>query len=81
MFLITRGDLSSWSLDQGSAVDVDGLLYAPGTDIAVQASAALRPASAIVRSVIATGAARVELNGEIEQLETDPVPGRARLVR
>jgi hypothetical protein len=43
--------------------------------------ASLRPASAIVRTMTMTDAATAVLNGEIEALETDPVPGRARLVR
>jgi len=81
VFLLSRGDLSSWSFDGGSAIDVDALMYAPGADIAVQGAAALRPGSAIVRTMIMTDAATAVLNGEIEALETDPVPGRARLVR
>jgi hypothetical protein len=47
----------------------------------VQGAAGLRPASSIVRTVTATDAATIVLNGEIEALENDPVPGRARLVR
>jgi hypothetical protein len=57
------------------------MLYAPGADVAVQGAAALRAASAIVRTVLGTDAATMALLGEIEALETDPVPGRARLVR
>jgi Flp pilus assembly protein TadG len=81
VFLLSRGDLASWSFDGDSVVDVNGLLYAPGADIAVQGAAGLRPASSIVRTVTATDAATIVLNGEIEALENDPVPGRARLVR
>lgn len=81
VFLLSRGDLSSWSFDGASVVDVDALMYAPGTDVAVQGTAALRAGSAIVRTLTGTEAATMVLDGEIEALETDPVPGRARLVR
>ena len=81
VFLLSRGDLSSWSFDGSSVIEVDGMLYAPGADVAVQGAAALRAASAIVRTVLGTDAATMALLGEIEALETDPVPGRARLVR
>ena len=81
VFLLSRGDLSSWSFDGAAVVEVDGLMYAPSADISVQGLAALRPASAIVRTVTMTDSATAVLNGEIEALETDPVPGRARLVR
>ena len=81
VFLLSRGDLSSWSIDGAAVVEVDGLMYATSADVAVQGLAALRPASAIVRTVTMTDAATAVLNGEIEALETDPVPGRARLVR
>ena len=81
VFLLSRGDLSSWSFDGAAVVEVDGLMYAPSADISVQGLAALRPASAIARTVTMTDAATAVLNGEIEALETDPVPGRARLVR
>lgn len=81
VFLLSRGDLASWSFDGNCVVDVDGLLYGPGTDVSVQGAASLRPASAIVRTLTCTDAATMALTGEIEALETDPVPGRARLVR
>ncbi|MFM8732403.1 MAG: hypothetical protein ACKOGJ_07815 [Phycisphaerales bacterium] len=81
VFLLSRGDLSSWSFDGAATVEVDGLMYAPGADISVQGVASLRPASAIVRTMTLTDAAPAVLTGEIEALETDPVPGRARLVR
>ncbi|MBU3683345.1 MAG: hypothetical protein FGM39_04920 [Phycisphaerales bacterium] len=81
VFLLSRGDLSSWSFDGSSVIEVDGMLYAPGADVAIQGAATLRAASAIVRTVLGTDAATVALIGEIEALETDPVPGRARLVR
>ena len=80
-FILSRGDLSSWSFAGNSVIEVDGMLYAPGADISLQGAAALRTASAIVRTVLGTDAATVELAGEIDALETDPVPGRARLVR
>jgi hypothetical protein len=81
VFLLSRGELSSWSFDGNSVVDVNGLMYAPGADVAVQGMSMLRPNSAIVRTILATDAATIALDGEIEALETDPVPGRARLVR
>lgn len=81
VFLLSRGDLSSWSLDGSSVIEVDGILYAPVADVSVQGAAALRPEGAIVRTVLASDSATMVLNGEIEALETDPVPGRARLVR
>ncbi len=81
VFLLSRGDLSSWSFDGECVVDVDGMIYVPGIDVSVQGAASLRPASAIVRTLTCTDSGSVDLGGEIEALETDPVPGRARLVR
>jgi hypothetical protein len=35
----------------------------------------------VARTVTSTETGAMALTGEIEKLETDPVPGRARLVR
>ena len=80
-FLMTRGDSSSWSITESAMVDVEGLLYAPGADLSVESAAGLRAASLVVRTLTGNGTSSVTLVGEIEALETDPVPGRARLVR
>ena len=80
-FLITRGDLSSWSIGGSAVIDVEGMLYAPIADVSVEATGVLRASSAIVRTLTCTEGSSVEFDGEIEALESDPVPGRARLVR
>ena len=78
--VIGRGAVP-WTLESGAVIDVDGMLYAPAVDAEVSGSAVVRAGSAIVRSLALTGTATVLLDGEIAPLETDPVPGRARLVR
>ena len=80
-FLMTRGDLSSWSIAGAATIDVDGMLYAPAADLSVEAAAEVRCASVVARTVTSTETGAMALTGEIEELETDPVPGRARLVR
>lgn len=80
-FLMTRGDLSSWSIAGAATIDVDGMLYAPVADLSVESAAEVRCASVVARTVTSTETGAMALMGEIEELETDPVPGRARLVR
>ena len=70
-----------WSIEAGAVLDVDGLVYAPAVDAEISGSALVRAASAVFRSLSLSDSAKMALNGEIEALETDPVPGRARLVR
>lgn len=70
-----------WSIEAGATIDVDGLVDAPAVDAWISRAAPVRAASAILRSPTPSGLATMMLDGEIEALETDAVPGRARLVR
>lgn len=78
--IISRGS-ATWTIEAGAAIDIDGLVYAPEADVEVSASATIRADAAILRSLTASGAASIALVGEIDALGSDPVPGRARLVR
>ena len=70
-----------WVMDGGAVVDVDGLCYVPESALTLGGSAVLRAGSVISRTVSLSGTASAEVDGDIEPLATDPVPGRARLVR
>ena len=78
--VIGRGAMP-WAIEAGALLDVDGLLYAPESDVGASGSAMVRAGSAILRSLSLADLATLTLDGEIDVLETDPVPGRARLVR
>jgi hypothetical protein len=70
-----------WAIEAGALLDVDGLVYAPEADVEISGSAMVRAGSTILRTLSLTDLATLTLDGEIDALETDPVPGRARLVR
>jgi hypothetical protein len=78
--VIGRGG-TPWAIEVGALVDVDGLVYAPEADVEISGSAMVRAGSTILRTLSLADLAMLTLDGEIDALETDPVPGRARLVR
>lgn len=80
-FAIVARGMPTLSIGESASIDVEGMCYAPQADAEVSGGATLRAASTILRSLTLVEGASAEFDGEIEALETDPVPGRARLVR
>ena len=78
--IMTRGS-GALALEGASMLDVDGMCYAPQSDVELSGASTLRAQSVIARSMALSDTATIILNGDIEALEADPVPGRARLVR
>ena len=80
-WVIQRGPSEPWVLGGFGVVDVTGIAYAPGTSLAMGASAQLSCGSAILGSIACSDTAKVEFRDDIDALKDTVVPGRARLVR
>ncbi len=81
MCIIQRDAAGSWTLGGVGPLTLDGSVYAPQTAVAITDGMQVTLDAAIVGSLSLGGTSALELLDCIDRLSTEPVPGRARLVR
>jgi hypothetical protein len=79
--IIQSSAAAQWTVDGGGSVQLAGRCYAPGANLAVAGSAAVRLPSAVIHSLTLTDGADVRFTSDIPEIALPVVPGRARLVR
>ena len=72
---------SSWLVSGDATLSVTGDMYAPAATLTVQDAAEVSLGTAVLGGVVGRGTAVLHATDDIDALRTDPVPGRARLVR
>ena len=60
---------------------MEGHAYAPAAELSVSDGGAVSMDTAVLGKVIGRGTGTIAFTDDIEPLRTEPVPGRARLVR
>lgn len=81
MWLASREANKAMLVTNTASVIVDGMLYAPGSEVELLDDARWESQAAILGSLNMGGLANAVLSGRIEPLDRAPVPGRARLVK
>ncbi len=81
MWLASREANKAMLIVNGASVTVDGMLYAPGSDVELNGAVRWESRAAILGSLYMGDVAHAVLSGRIEPLDRAPVPGRARLVK
>ena len=72
---------AAWTIEGSASFRPDGRINAPGAGISVLDSAALTVRSAVVRSAMLGGNARVRFTSDIPEVALPNVPGRAKVVK
>ena len=72
---------ASWQVSGSGSVSVEGHAYAPAAELSVSDGGAVSMDTAVLGKVIGRGTGTIAFTDDIEPLRTEPVPGRARLVR
>ena len=80
-WMLSRGGAQAWSIAGSSAIEVSGMCYAPDVSVAVGGDAAVVLDAAVLGSLQVSGTSRVSCGGEIDELASPVIRGRARLVR
>jgi hypothetical protein len=70
-----------WLVSGNAVVSVVGDVYAPASTLTAQDAAQISLGTAVLGGVVGRGTAQIQSTDDIDALRTDPVPGRARLVR
>jgi hypothetical protein len=78
---VIQRSASTWVFDDAAVVAVSGDLYAPMTSVVLGGTSETGILAAVVGSIRVEEQATVLLDGSVDELETEVVPGRARLVR
>jgi hypothetical protein len=72
---------AGWLVKDNAVMAVDGFVYAPAASVTVQDGGQVSMGTAVLGGVVGRGTAQIQGTDDIAELRTDPVPGRARLVR
>jgi Flp pilus assembly protein TadG len=72
---------AAWLVAGNASVVVAGDMYAPASTVSVQDAAQFTFGTAVLGGVVGRGNALIQATDDIDALRTEPVPGRARLVR
>jgi hypothetical protein len=80
-WMVQRGGSAEWRIADTAVLAVDGHCYAPNSSVTMSDGAQVSMRSAVVKSVTASSVAKLRLDGEIDALREQVVPGRARLVK
>jgi hypothetical protein len=72
---------AGWLVKDNAVMAVDGFVYAPAASVTVQDGGQVSMGTAVLGGVVGRGTAQIRGTDDIAELRTDPVPGRARLVR
>ena len=80
-WMVQRGASTEWRIADTAVLAVNGHCYAPNSSVTISDGAQVSMRSAVVKSVTASSVAKLRLDGEIDALREQVVPGRARLVK
>ena len=80
-WMVQRGASTEWRIADTAMLAVNGHCYAPNSSVTMSDGAQVAMRSAVVKSVTASSVAKLRLDGEIDALREQVVPGRARLVK
>ncbi len=80
-WVVQRGGSAEWRIADTAVLAVDGHCYAPNSSVTISDGAQVSMRSAVVNAVTASSVAKLRLDGEIDALREQVVPGRARLVK
>ena len=72
---------AGWLVKDNAVMAVDGHVYAPAAAMTVQDGGQVSMSTAVLGGVVGRGTGQIQATDDIAELRTDPVPGRARLVR
>jgi len=78
---LQRGLASTWTISDLASVQVDGRCYAPTTQIALEGAAQLALGPTILYGLDQFGVSEATFDGRLPEIDEDPQPGRAGLVR
>lgn len=82
-FWLLQGDSSpaAWQVSESGSVAVSGDAYAPAAALSVSEGGTVSMRTGVLGGVLGRGTGSVGFTGDIDPLRTDPLPGRARIVR
>ncbi len=80
-WMLQRGARTEWHLLESARLDVAGRCYGPRARLVVEGAAEARVDAAILLGLQVEGTASVRFERRLPELDLEPEPGRARLVR
>ena len=80
-WMLQRGARTEWHILDSALLDVAGRCYGPRARLVVDGGAEARVDAAILLGLQAEGTASVRFKRRLPELDLEPEPGRARLVR